>query len=158
MEVKFIEAEEETVYPRSYVISMRLANFKGYKDVEAHIFRYAYPEEEIEELAGLDLVGPPDVDMPAELVAGATKEAALKCILEAFTKEESEELAQYLKEKYEDQIVSLYVAPLNLPAPLGVGPLAEIPEGEKSGFIKFDKAPGYNLPFKARAYYDISNA
>lgn len=158
MEINFIEADEEPVYPRAYVASMRLANFKGHKDVEAHIFRYAYPEEEIGELAELDLVGPPDAAMPAELVAGATKEAALKCILEAFTREESEQLASYLKEKYEDQIVSLYIAPLNLPAPLGVGPLAEIPEGENSGFIKFDKAPGYSLPFKARAYYDLSNA
>ncbi len=158
MDVNFIEAEEEPLCPRTYVASLRLANFKGHKDVEAHLFRYDYPENEIEEIAKLDLVGPPDPAMPAELIKDATKEQALKCILEAFTEEESRQLEKYLREKYSDQIVSLYIAPLNLPAPLGVAPLAEIPEGEKSGFIKLDKAPGYNLPFKIRAYYDLSEA
>lgn len=158
MEINFIQADEEPIFPRTYVATLRLANFKGRKDVEAHVFRYDYPKSELEEAAGLNLVGPADPSMPAELLAGATKEQALKCVLEAFTEEESELLAEYLKDKYADQITSLYIAPLSLPAPLGVAPLAEIPEGEESGFIKLDKAPGYSLPFKARAYYDLSGA
>lgn len=156
MEFKFIEAEDDYSFPRRYVASLRLTNFRGHKDVEAHIFRYGYSESELAEIADLNLIGPPDPAMPAELVANATKEVALKCLLEAFTAEECHLLAAYLEEKYPDQIVSLYVAPLNLPAPLGVGPLAEIPESQSSGFIKLDSAPNYNLPFKVRAYYDLN--
>lgn len=156
MEVNFLRAEERPLFPRAYVASLRLANFKGRKDVEAHVFRCGWPESELAEIEGLDLVGPPDPAMPPDLVAASTKEQALKCVLEAFTEEEAALLAKYLEDKYADQIVSLYIAPLNLPAPLGVAPLAEIPEGPESGFIKLDKAPGYDLPFKARAYYDLS--
>lgn len=158
MELKMRKAAAGSLYPRTYVASARLANFRGHRDVEVHIFRYGYPESEIDDLGSLDLVGPPDPGMPPELIANATRESALKCVLEAFTEEEAVQLTEYLDKRYKDQITQLIIAPLELPAPLGVGPLAEIPEGETSGFIKFDKAPGYDLPFRIRAYYELPTA
>lgn len=155
MEVNMVESREKPLHPRAFVASGVLTNFRGHQNVEIHIFRYGYPEKELEELASLDLVGKPAPGMPPELVANATKEAAIKCVLEAFTWEESELLVRYLQERYKDQIERLYIMPLELPAPLGVGPLADIPVGEKSGFINFDKAPGYSLPFSIRAYYEL---
>ena len=158
MEFTFIEAPANAPIPRIYVASMLLAEFKGRRNVEAHIFRHSWAPEELEELAALDLVGPPDPGMPAQLVEGATREAALKCVLEAFTKEEIQKLAAHLKERHGAQILSLRAAPLQLPAPLGVGPLGELPTGAESGFIKLDKAPGYDLPFLAWAYYELPNS
>lgn len=155
METEFVQAPEDSPLERIYIAAAVLRNFHGLENVEIQLFRSDARPEELEELKDKELVGPAEPEMPAELLAGATREAALACLLEAFRKEEIEELLAYLARRYGDHIERLTVCPIELPVPLGVGPLANIPEGKTSGFINFDLAPDYPLPFKFRGYYDL---
>lgn len=156
METEFIWAEEEKL-PRCYIAVGNLKNFRGHRGVETHIFRTGASSAELEAIRHLGLVGAPDPAMPPQALAGMSEEAALACVLEAFTREEAMLLANYLRGRYEQQFASLVVCPMNFPVPLGVGPLDQIPESEKSGFINFALASGYNLPFGARGYYDLNS-
>lgn len=155
MELEFMDCQVEAPIDRVYIASAMLANFRGRQHVEAHLFRPGATAEEIESLKGKCLVGEADPAMPAEVLAGATEEAALGCIAESFTKEEAHLLAEYLQNRYADQIEKLTICPISLPVPLGVGPLAKIPEGHASGFINFDQARDYKLPFALKGYYDL---
>ena len=140
---------------RIYIASAILNNFRGQKNVEVQLFRSGYAEDELESLRGKNLVAPPDPSIPPEIIAGATEDSALRCLLEAFTQEECDQMLKYFKERYDDQISQINIAPLGLPLPFGLGPLEEIPQGEKSGFINFDKAPDYDLPFNIKGWYDL---
>lgn len=155
MQVYRREAETQPPVERVYIASAILANFKGRKNVEVQLFRSNYQDSELEDLRGKNLVSGEGSDIPQEILTGATEDAALRCLLEAFTKSECNQLETYLKERYPDQIVQLDIAPLPLPLPLGLGPLAELPQGEQSGFINFDQAPGYALPFRVKGWYDL---
>ncbi len=157
METEFIKAESE-ICPRIYIASAILKNFRGHQQVDAHIFRHGASAVEMAALRGKNLVGPPDPAMPAEILAGATEDAALACILEAFTREEAEQLAAYLGARYGEQIEKLTICPLQLPVPLGLGPIGAIPQTAKAGFINFDTARDYALPFAIKAYYDLEQA
>lgn len=156
MEILRLDAPKPSLCDRIYVLGATLKAFRGQRHVETHIIRHGATEEELAALRGKGLVAPPDPSMPAALLEGATEDRALRCLLEAFTAEESEALAAWLERRYADRIEKLVICPLELPVPLGVGPLGEIPEGGQTGFIRFDAAPGYSLPFAARAFYDLS--
>lgn len=143
---------------RQHIAAITLKNFHGRENVEAQLFRVGATREEMEEARALNLVGPPPAGMPPEILAGATEDAALECVLEAFTSEEAGQMLDYLRDRYADQIESIAICPMDLPAPLGVGPLAKLPESETSGFINFDRAPGYSLPFAFKGYYDLEQA
>lgn len=157
MDVRIIEATKDTILERIYIATATLGNFKGHKHVQVHIFRDHQSEQELEELKSLNLVGDPDPRMPPELLAGATVEAALKCILESFTLEEAKELASYLQTKYSSQMEKLVICPLELPVPLGIGPLGSVPESKRAAFINFDKASDYPFPFSIKAYFDLGS-
>ena len=157
MEILRLEAPGKPPCDRIYVLGATLKTFRGKRHVETHIIRHGATEEELAALHGKGLVAPPDPAIPAALLEGATEDRALRCLLEAFTAEESEALAAWLERQHADRIEKLVICPLELPVPLGVGPLGEIPEGGQTGFIRFDAAPGYPLPFAARAFYDLSS-
>lgn len=140
---------------RLYIVAAALREFRGKQNLEAQIFRAKADMDELVPLRGKNLVGPPDPAMPKELLAGATEDAALECLLEAFTENELKQLEKYLGDRYGEHIISLDICPMPLPIPLGVGPLGKIPEGEKSGFINFDLAPDYPLPFAVKGYYEL---
>lgn len=140
---------------RLYIVAATLRDFRGRQNLEVQIFRAKADAAELELLRGKNLVGSPDPDMPAELLAGATEDAALECLLEAFTANELELVESYLKSRYGEHITELTICPMPLPIPLGVGPLGKIPEGENSGFINFDLAPDYPLPFAIKGYYEL---
>lgn len=156
MECEFVWAENDENLPRRYIAVATLNNFRGKKNVEAHIFRTGATDEEMESIRGRELVSPPDPSVPAEVLKGATEDMALACLLEAFTREEALKLASYLENRYKTQISRLEICPMTLPAPFGIGPLSMIPEGETSGFINFDKASDFNLGFSFKAYYELS--
>lgn len=155
MLINIHEAAEALPLDRVYIGSAVLSNFKGKANVEVQLFRSNYDDTEIEQIRNLGLVTSRNTGIPAEALAGATEEAALKCLMEAFTKEECVLIANYLQERYNEQIERIDFAPLQLPLPLGLGPLAELPPGEKSGFVNFDKAPGYSLPFHIKGWYEL---
>lgn len=146
---------EAAIIDRVYIIAATLRNFHGREHVEVQLFRANGDKEELEQWRGKNLVGAPDPAMPEELLAGATEEAALECLLEAFTANEAETVEKYLAERYADHIVSLDICPMPLPIPLGVGPLGKIPESQSSGFINFDLAPDYPLQFAMKGYYEL---
>lgn len=140
---------------RVFIGAAVLKHLHGREHVEAQLFRSA-PVEDVESIDRAGLVGAPDPSLPKEALAGATEEAALQCLLEAFTSEEAQAIASYLQDRYADHIESLIFCPIDLPLPLGIGPLAKIPETATSGFVNFDLAPDYPLPFKFKGYYDLN--
>ena len=156
MEKQSIAAPDNAPLDRIYIIAATLNAFKGRRHVEVHIFRHGTTDEELAALEGKKLVGPPDPAVPPQVLQGATEEAALRCVLEAFTAEESQALVAYLEQRYAEHIEKIMVCPMDLPVPLGVAPLSGIPEGKSTGFIRFDAVPDYPLPFVARGFYDLA--
>lgn len=157
MRIKWLKAEKKEPIDRIYIAAVTLKEFRQKKNVEAQLFRAGVTEAEMEAYKGKNLVGPAPAEIPAEVLKGATGEAALACLLEAFTEEEIGEMAKYLEERYGGQMEKLDIGPMELPVPLGIGPLGQIPETENSGFINFDLAPGYPLNFKFKGYYDLNS-
>lgn len=157
MEKYFAAAPSDAPLERIYIVTIILNAFKGRRHVEAHLFRHGADTAELAALLDMDVVGPPDPSIPAQVLQGATREAALRCILEAFTQEECKALTEYLETRYAEHIEKIAVCPLDMPVPLGVAPLSNIPEGKTTGFICFDKAPDYPLPFVVRAFYDLDS-
>ena len=156
MEKQSIDAPDNAPLDRIYIIAATLNAFKGRRHVEVHIFRHGATDEELAALEGKKLVGPPDPAVPPQVLQGATEKAALRCVLEAFTAEESQALVAYLEQRYAEHIEKIMVCPMDLPVPLGVAPLSGIPEGKSTGFIRFDAVPDYPLPFVARGFYDLA--
>lgn len=156
MEKNFLSAPPDAPLQRIYIMVATLRAFKGRRHVDVHIFRHGASEEELAALESLELVGAPDPSVPPEALQGATREAALRCMLEAFTAEESRALLEYLEQRYAEHIEKITVCPLDLPVPLGVAPLAAIPEGKSTGFIRFDAVPNYPLSFTVRGFYDLA--
>ena len=156
MEKQSIAAPDNAPLDRIYIIAATLNAFKGRRHVEVHIFRHGATDEELAALEGKKLVGPPDPAVPPQVLQGATEKAALRCVLEAFTAEESQALVAYLEQRYAEHIEKIMVCPMDLPVPLGVSPLSGIPEGKSTGFIRFDAVPDYPLPFVARGFYDLA--
>ncbi|MBQ9536629.1 MAG: hypothetical protein IJU79_02445 [Desulfovibrionaceae bacterium] len=143
-------------YARCYGIDAIVKNFKGCQHLEITLFRSGATAAELEEVKRLDLVGPPEPEVPPEVLQGATEEGALRYVLENFTESEAEQFLQYCQDRYADLFETILIAPLELPVPLGAGPLAALPTTPTSGFICFDQAPNYPLNFAVRAYFDFN--
>lgn len=155
MEITFVPAQGKILLERSYIVAATLRTFKGHRHVEVQIFRPGATDDEVKELLNRNLVAPADASIPLQVLQGATEEAALRCILESFTENESHALADYLERRYSDTFESLTVCPIELPVPFGVGPLEGIIESKNSGFIRFDAVNDWPLPFRAWGYYDL---
>lgn len=158
MEKHIVPAPPGAGPERIYIAVATLRAFKGRRHVDVHLFRHGGSEEELAALKSNlpGLVGPPDPSVPPQALQGASEEAALRCILEAFTAEESQALVAYLEQGYAEHIEKITVCPLDLPVPLGVAPLGAIPEGKTTGFIRFEAVHRYALPFVARGFYDLA--
>ena len=150
------KADGTLLHPRSYGIDAVLKNFKGMEHVEVTLFRYGTDEEEVKSLLGKNLVGDPDPDIPEAVLQGATEENAIRYLLENFTEDEVNQFISYLEERYSDLVEKVIAAPLDLPVPLGTGPLAKLPTTSHSGFIFFEKAPNYPLDFAVHGYFDFT--
>ena len=88
MEKIIVPTQFDLPLDRIYIVAATLKTFKGRRHVDVQVFRPNGSDEEMEALRGLGLVAPPDPSIPPEVLQGATEEAALRCILEAFTAEE----------------------------------------------------------------------
>ncbi len=151
MEYRIIAASPFMELDRAYLIQATLKSFKGRRDVIVYLFRTDTNTEELAELRTMDLVDKAQADTPE----GATIEDALRSVLEAFTAEEGNEVLEYLKERYEEQISEVVVSPVEIPIPLGMVPFADIPEGKTMGFIRFNQVADYSLPFVVHGFYDL---
>lgn len=111
MEKNLLFAAPDAPLQRIYIMAATLRAFKGRRHVDVHIFRHGATEEEMTALEDLNLVGAPDPSVPPEVLQGATREAALRCVLEAFTAEESRALLGYLEQRYAEHIEKITVSP-----------------------------------------------
>ncbi|NJB66610.1 hypothetical protein GGQ74_000250 [Desulfobaculum xiamenense] len=136
---------------RAYVMSMTIKTFKGRRDVVVHLFRTGYDAAtEDHAYPWQHLLGQP-LDMHHTDDKGSRK-----VLLEAFTKEERDQILDYLAKRYEDRVSEIAARPMDFPIPLGLVPLSDIPEGQTIGFIRFDRTPNYSLPFAFHGLYDLS--
>ena len=156
MEKIFVPSQIDLPIDRVFIVAATLGTFKGCRHLDVQIFRPGATDAELEAIQGLGLVAPAEPDVPAEVLQGATEEAALRCVLESFTAEESHALVDYLEKRYADQIEKITVCPIDLPVPLGVAPLEGLGEGKTTGFIRFDAVRDYPLPFPAYGFYDLT--
>lgn len=151
METNIIPADGTEPIARVHVLSITIHTFKGRKNVEAHLFRHTQEASEADTYDWDSLIGAQmDPEHPG------TPEDAKKMLLEAFTQEERDSIIDYLSKRYEGKLSSITACPMELPVALGVTPLSAIPEGKTMGFIRFDDANNYPLPFAFRGFYDLA--
>lgn len=159
MEYCIIPAPAFITLPRIYAMEITLRCFKCRRYVTARLFRLMSAAESAAELAllrDLSLLAPADAETPRSARSRQGKENALRGFLEAFTAEEGNRILRYLSARYARHIHCVRVSPLAIPRPLGIPLLATQPENSHAGFIRFDNAPGYPLPFAFRACYDLN--
>lgn len=147
MEVKILEPNLAYGIERIFILNMTLHSFKGRKNLEVHLYRGAWEEQEEQVYPWESLLESKDLS-----------DSSKKIILEAFTRKEIEQIIAYLKERYSSRIQEIIAAPLELPLPPGLVPFSKMPENENFGRIYLDKAPHYPLPFTVRGFYDLSSA
>ena len=135
---------------RGYVASMTIRSFKGRKNVEVHLFRPCWEQEEFDAMTWDNLLGEP-ID-PAN-----TNPESSKCvIMEAFTKEERDQVIEYLKKHYDSRLVEINSSAMEFPVPVGLPALSSLEEGKTLGFIRFEKIPHFDLPFQLHGLYDLN--
>lgn len=142
----------ETTPPvdRGYAVSMVIDTFRGYQDVEVHLFRPDWPEGEMEQYDWESLLGNP-VKRGQEVDPLGSR----KVLLETFTKKESDELLSYLRQRYESRLSSITVTVLSFPIPLGLVPLSEMEPGQTIGLVELEKIPSYPLAFPVHGLFDL---
>lgn len=135
---------------RGYALSMIIKSFKGRRDVEVHLFRPEWNDADETEIKWDNIFG-----SPAALDAVPNEEKDRKIILESFTKDERDQVVDYLKDHYSSRLESIFSTPMEFPVPTGLPPLSSITEGKDIGLIKFEKVPHFDLPFALRGLYNL---
>ncbi|WP_291321108.1 hypothetical protein [Desulfonatronospira sp.] len=150
MEINIAAPVQEPPLDRAYVVNMSIKSFKGRKDVEVHLFRGHWDQQELEAYNWSIILG----KSLQEMEAG--ERDAVRVIMEAFTRAERDRLVQYLQSRYSGRLTSINSAALPFPVPAGVVPLADMPEDENHGRIHLEKVPHYPLDFSVQGFYDLS--
>lgn len=135
---------------RAFCLSMVIKSFKGRRDVEVHLFRANWDDEEIKESDLDKLIGAP-IDPSSTDPAGSQT-----VILESFTECERDLILNYLKEQYSTRLTALHSSPLTFPVPAGLKGLSQVEAGKNIGFIEFEKIPSYSLEIPLKGFYDLS--
>ncbi|QLA16288.1 hypothetical protein [Desulfolutivibrio sulfoxidireducens] len=151
MEIDIVPADVKLPIERAFTLSIVIKSFKGRKDVEVHLFRPEWDPAEAQLYDWNALFGDllvPDLEVSLE--------SCRRVVLESFTKQERDQLVDYLKERYKDRLAAIRSCCLNFPIPLGLVALSELSEGKDAGFVNFDKVPNYSLPFPVRGFFDLS--
>lgn len=151
MRLNIITPQNELPVKRGYAISLIIKNLKGYKDVEVHLFRPEWDEDEAKSYDWLKLLGDPiDRNVPVDPISSR------KILLESFTIEERDVIIDCMKERYATRLSAINSRPLDFPIPMGLIPLCEIPEDDDIGCICFEEIPNYTLPFPVHGLYILS--
>jgi hypothetical protein len=150
MEVTLQSPESPPPVNRAHVVSIVIKSFKGRRDVEIHLFRTGWDENEFDTIDWDRVLEPrPGEADPIEL------EKSRRFLLEAFTVEERDLLVGYLTSRYEDRLERITSMPLEFPLPEGITPLGEVPLGQDIGIVRFEKIPHYTLPFDVHGLFDL---
>ncbi|MDD4649431.1 MAG: hypothetical protein PHO79_05365 [Desulfoplanes sp.] len=153
MQIEILDSKHPLPIERGYVLSMVIRSFKGRRDVEVHLYRSAWPEDEMASYDWATILGG---TIERKNSGPADPDGSKKLLMEAFTREERDMIISYLSEKYASRLSKITAAPLGFPIPQGLNPLSSFPEGKTIGTIKLDKIPTYPLPFHVRGLYDLS--
>ncbi len=136
---------------RGYTIKIIIESFRGYKDVEVHLFRPQWNKEEENNYEWNEILGDPiNPTKPFDPLDSR------KVLLETFTFEEKEKILDYLLNRYSEHLKSIKVDVLNFPIPLGLVPLSSIEPRDNIGIIEFEKIPNYTLPFPVHGLYILN--
>ncbi|MGM0425099.1 MAG: hypothetical protein ACQEQX_09290, partial [Thermodesulfobacteriota bacterium] len=106
---------------RGYVISMVINSFKGCKYVQVHLFRPSWDAQEEEIYDWERLLGNPvREDQPVDPTGSR------QVIMETFTRQEKQEILQYLTRHYQNKLESVTARALQFPVPMGLHPLSAV--------------------------------
>jgi len=148
---EFVPASERIPVDRAWSLSIVIKSFKGRKDVEVHLFRPEWDVLEEESYDWNEILGDPmHPDMDADMGSGR------KLVMESFTPEERDMVADYIEERYAGKLEAIRACPIDFPVPLGIPALCDLEEGKDMGFVLFDRIPNYTLPFPVRGFFDLS--
>jgi hypothetical protein len=153
MHIDTIEPNQSLPVDRGYVLSMVIRTFKGRRDVEVHLYRAAWDEAEMTAYDWDQLLGG---TIQRKDEQSTDPDGSKKVLLEAFTRDERDQIIAYLSQRYASRLTKITAAPLGFPIPRGLVPLSSFPEGKTIGTIKLDKIPNYSLSFPVRGLYDLS--
>ena len=146
MDITITEATSTPPTPYANTISMTIRSFKGRRDVEVHLFRRAWDENDEQAQDWNAIISPaPSDDDPSRNV-----------VMEAFTDEERDQLVNYLKEQYSTRLTAIRARPLFFPVPSGMTGLSQVQPGKNIGFIEFVRIPSYSLDIPLMGFYDLS--
>ncbi|WP_462323849.1 hypothetical protein [Desulfoplanes sp.] len=153
MQIDMIEPNQPLPVDRGYVLSMVIRSFKGRRDVEVHLYRSAWSDDEMDTYDWKNLLGG---SIERKDGGAIDPQGSKKVLLEAFTEKERDQVITYLSERYESRLTKITAAPLGFPIPQGLAPLSSFAQGKTIGTIQLDKIPNYPLPFPIRGLYDLS--
>jgi len=151
MQIDIVEPQTPPPVARVWIVAMAINSFKGRRNVEVHLFRPDFEPEDADTYAWGKLLGDP-IHEQAEVDVLKSR----RVLFEAFTPEERDAVVAFLLERYENRVSGISACTLELPIPLGLPPLSDIPEGKTMGFIRFERLPNYSLPFVVHGFYDLA--
>lgn len=151
MEINVIDHDFSPEADRGFTISMVIKSFKGRKDVEVHLFRPEWTEEEEKSYPWEKMLGQPmDPSLPMD------PETSRKVYMETFTAGERDRIIAFLQEQYADRVSVISAQPIPFPIPMGLPALSSVPEGKNVGVIRFSKIPSYTLDIPLHGLFDLS--
>lgn len=150
--MEIIVQTQETASPceRCCAVSMIIKSFKGRRNVEVHLFRPAWDEQEENNYNWNTLIGPQLPEAPCQ--PGSSR----RVILESFTGQERDRIINYLKEQYATRLKTLRSQSLEFPVPDGLPALSDMTESKNIGLIRFERIPSYSLDLSLHGLYDLS--
>ncbi|MFO7818072.1 MAG: hypothetical protein ACQES5_06010 [Thermodesulfobacteriota bacterium] len=151
MEINIIEPKTAPPIDRAYVISMTIKSFKGRKNVQVHLFRPDWDPVEEKDLPWDKLLGE-----PVHEKADADPKISRKVIMEAFTREQRDEIIEYLQNRYSSRLKNIESAAFEFPLPTGLPPLSGLNAGEHNGIMELEIVPHYPLPYPVHGFFDLS--
>lgn len=135
---------------RGHVITMTINSFKGRRDVEVHLFRSKFEDDEMEAYDWDLLLGPTNPAAPGD------ENSSKRMLLETFTEEERDAILEFLAEQYKTRLSAITAQPIDFPVPRGLPAFSDMSEGKDIGFVRFEKIPSYDLKIPMTGLYDLS--
>lgn len=146
MDITITEATSTPPTPYANTLSMTIRSFKGRRDVEVHLFRRSWSEDEEQAQDWNTIISP----------APADDDPSRNVVMEAFSDAERDRLVNYLKEQYSTRLTAITARPLSFPVPGGMTGLSQVQPGKNIGLIEFVRIPSYSLDIPLMGLYDLS--
>lgn len=151
MDITITDTEQTSPVDRGYAISMVIAKFRGHENVDVHLFRPDWTNEELQIYDWEHLLGDP-IRRDQEIDPSGSR----KVLIETFNLTEKDTVLEYLQNRYASRLLSITVTVIPFPIPMGLVPLSEIPEQQQIGRIRFEEIPNYPLLFPFHGIYDLN--